>query len=155
MKIHLDSLTVRYKGSEHDVINQCKKLFMENYIRDSEGAERKIYTHDGLRVHFVENDFAHAFYEDKDKKIFSFDRARRVRWIGAIISGQVSGVVVRLAQDHPRRGITRRLYMHIAKKYLVILTLLNNGEFRFCTHYSPRQENVRTINQKTNFMELI
>jgi hypothetical protein len=155
MKIHPDSLNPRYKGNEQDVKAQCKKLFMENYVTNPNGIEPKIYTHDGHRVRFCEDDFYHAFFEGESKEKFSFDRARKVLWIKAIISGQTSGVIVRVRTDYPRRGGVRRLYWHIGEKYLVVLHLLRNGEFRFLTHYLPKDKAINKMIDTSEVLEII
>jgi hypothetical protein len=155
MKVHPDSLNPRYEGSEQDNKTQCRRLFIENYVRDSKGEEPRIYTHNGHRVRFREEDFYHAFYKGPEKKEFCFYRARKVLWIKPMISGQISGVRVMLGRDYPRRGEVRYYYLHLAEKYLVVLRRIPSGDLRFVTHYQPRPTAMKNIVGKTQTLAII
>jgi hypothetical protein len=121
-----------YKSlSEDEAKENCRKLFIVNYIYDANNNKILIYTSAGERVVFEENDFQHAFtYRDKHTGLekFSFQRARRILWIKEVVSGNCPSV---------RKDIGKEVYFYYnsAENYLVFLKKMSRGDLRFITHY--------------------
>lgn len=61
-----------------------RQYFIDKYVRSA------VHTHHGIRVHFKEQDFNHAFYESTQrngvKDQFSQDRSQRMDWIITTLS---------------------------------------------------------------------
>ncbi|MDX9797333.1 MAG: hypothetical protein RBT05_00575 [Bacteroidales bacterium] len=111
---------------------------MTTYIRDTNGNKIILKTANNERIVFQEHNYNHAFsYCNKDydkhnpispKRIFSYQRARRVLWIKDMITSSTPNIV--------RKDIGRDVYFYDQKeKYVVILIKSKNGNLYFKTHY--------------------
>lgn len=68
---------------------QFRQLWHDEYVM------QEIYTHDGIKVHFYDNNFDHAFYEStgrnvskkskQHKDVLSYQRLARIRWIKEVL----------------------------------------------------------------------
>ena len=109
---------------------KCKKLFIENYIKDKNN-RIIIKTLNNKRVIFKEEDFSHAFsHRNKILNVesFSYQRARRVLWIKEILIGSNLSVI--------RKDIGKNVfYYDKSENYLIYLKKLKSGDLRFITHY--------------------
>lgn len=122
-----------YEGNN----NKCRKIFLNNYIEDANGNRVVIKTANNERVIFHEFNYNHAFsYKNNPhspKRVFSYQRARRVLWIKAMVTGNNINAV--------RKDIKQDVFFYDQKeKYVVILRKLNNGNLEFITHYCIKHE---------------
>ena len=123
--------------------NKCRNIFLNNYIEDATGNRVVIKTANNERVIFHEYNYNHAFsyknkYFDKNnsystKRLFTYQRARRVLWIKEMVTGNNINAV--------RKDIKQDVFFYDQKeKYVVILRKLKNGNLQFITHYCIKHE---------------
>src|SRR5579862_5253050 len=93
-EIILSKLLLSFGGLPPEQIqSHTKELYVKFYCSET------ILTHDGGRITFTDERFDHAFFSTDDKinkrfgkHQFMLDRAERLHWIAAIVSGKVPGV---------------------------------------------------------------
>ena len=115
-----------------------RKKWSEEYCR------KVIMTHDGIRVHFYDNNFDHAFYESsvrngshnnpKSKDIFSKVRAARMMWIKDVLADKDAKMYV--GYDSKEKGYTRSKRVSVVKgDYVVVIQLYKEDHAKFITAY--------------------
>ncbi|GGH59862.1 hypothetical protein GVY41_15775 [Frigidibacter albus] len=85
-----------------------RQHFIDQYV------QAKVVTRDGIRVHFAEHNFDHAFFEstmrDGSKDTFSTIRAQRIDWISATLlepsADWYQGYVKQRKAYDPARSVT-------------------------------------------------
>ncbi|MCK5767472.1 MAG: hypothetical protein KAH35_03750 [Candidatus Atribacteria bacterium] len=122
-----------YEGNN----DKCRKIFLNNYIEDANGNRVVIKTANNERVIFHEFNYDHSFSYKKNphslKRVFSYQRARRVLWIKEMVTGNNIHAV--------RKDIKQDVFFYDQKeKYVVILRKLKNGNLQFITHYCIKYE---------------
>lgn len=121
-----------------EVNNKCRNLFLNNYIEDANGNRVIIKTNNNERVIFHEHNYDHAFsHKNKNydkcnlnskKRLFSYQRARRLFWIKETVTGNNINAV--------RKDIKQDVYFYDPnEKYVIILKKLKSGDLQFITHY--------------------
>lgn len=132
-KYHGELLVVRnYKETD------LRRIWSEEYCR------KVIKTHDGIRVHFYDNNFNHAFYESsvrngssnkpKSKDIFSRQRVARMMWIKDVLADKDAKMYV--GYDSKVKGYTRAKRVSVVKgDYVVVIQLYKEDHARFITAY--------------------
>jgi len=135
-----------------DVEKKCKELFIENYIKDVNGNRIVINTTNNERVIFHEYNYDHAFsHKNKNydkynlntkKRLFSYQRARRLFWIKETVTGNNNNAV--------RKDIKQDVYFYDPKeKYVIIFKKLKSGDLQFITHYCVKNEiSLKNIEKK-------
>ena len=93
-----------------------------------------LLTFDSIRVTFDPFDFAHAFYEGRDKELFSVKRARRIDWIRKALTDPSAKLFLGL---HPSgRAFTPRRRVCLANNnYVVVIEFMGPREARFVTAF--------------------
>ena len=115
-----------------------RKLWSDEYCR------KLIKTHDGIRVHFYDSNFDHAFFESsvrngsgnkpKSKDVFSPRRAARMMWIKDVLADKDAKMYV--GYDSKTKGYTRSKRVSVVKgDYVVVIQLYKEGHARFITAY--------------------
>ena len=122
-----------YEGNN----DKCRKLFLNKYIEDANSNRVVIKTANNEGVIFHEFNYDHSFSYKKNphspKRIFSYQRARRVLWIKEMVTGNNIHAV--------RKDIKQDVFFYDQKeKYVVILRKLKNGNIQFITHYCIKNE---------------
>lgn len=113
-------------------------------IWTNEYCRKVVKTHDGIRVHFYDNNFDHAFYESsvrngssnkpKSKDIFSSRRAARMMWIKDVLADKDAKMYV--GYDSRLKGYTRSKRVSVVKgNYVVVIQLYKEDHARFITAY--------------------
>lgn len=135
--VNLDDLLIRTDGmSPSQATATAEAYYQQYYVSTSP------ITQDGQRVWFYSNRFRHAFRRDTTckggpKDEIDLNRVQRVRWIGELIAGNVSGCVCRSVPDskNPERG-SNRLYMIDRECYVTWLSPRETGDgWTFSTAY--------------------
>ncbi len=151
-------------NSEEELIQKYKKVFIETYIRTSDGQEIEIYDWLGNRVKFHERNFDHAFSESSDyrfgggvhDKPFSKKRARRILWIKEVLTAS-KGSIDKLHQQRPdSRGRLkkRRTLVVVEEKYVVVLEeSQKRGELFFITAFPADNQYLAKIRRESAYME--
>ena len=117
---------------------ELRRIWAEEYCR------KVIKTHDGIRVHFYDSNFDHAFYESsvrngssnkpKSKDIFSPRRAARMMWIKDVLADKEAKMYV--GYDSKIKGYTRSKRVSVVKgDYVVVIQLYKEDQARFITAY--------------------
>ena len=115
-----------------------RRIWTEEYCR------KIIKTHDGIRVHFYDSNFDHAFFESsvrngsknkpKSKDIFSCRRAARMMWIKDVLADKEAKMYV--GYDSKTKGYTRSKRVSVVKgDYVVVIQLYKENQARFITAY--------------------
>lgn len=126
-----------------------RKIWSEEYCR------KVIITHDGIRVHFYDSNFDHAFYESsvrngsrnkpKSKDVFSPRRAARMMWIKDVLADKDAKMYV--GYDSKTKGYTRSKRVSVVKgNYVVVIQLYKEDQANFITAYVADN----SINKITN-----
>ena len=117
---------------------ELRRIWAEEYCR------KVIKTHDGIRVHFYDSNFDHAFYESsvrngssnkpKSKDIFSPRRAARMMWIKDVLADKEAKMYV--GYDSKAKGYTRSKRVSVVKgDYVVVIQFYKENQARFITAY--------------------
>ena len=77
---------------------EYKQHFVEKYCN------RKIYTFSNIRVKFYKDQFEHAFFasanrKERDKSIFSIERAERMDWIEDVLLDKQAEIYIGWDRD--------------------------------------------------------
>jgi hypothetical protein len=134
---NLDDLLVDLSSvDESQLEDYARNLYRELYITSGKYGIHKC--HDGQEVKFWDNRFDHAFFTPKnwhyttEKQVLDKRRVERLRWIGALISGDVPNSACWLVTQN----LVKRLYTIAPKGYLVWLELHREGFWTFSTSYT-------------------
>ncbi len=151
----LSSLLLDLSGLSNE---EAEKLTFQEYIRlytdrkTHTGMMGERQTHDGEPVVFYEDRFRHAFFTTYNritrpyaKDRFDRVRASRVRWIGAVVRGNIPGTACWYVCDSPA-SLVKRLYVVWDEYYLVWLNARKQGGWKFSSAYVADQRYTR---QKT------
>lgn len=122
------------------------KNYTEADLREMWAAEycrKVIHTHDGIRVHFYDNNFDHAFYESsvrgggnkpKSKDIYSPRRLARMMWIKDVLMDKDAKMYE--GYDSKTKSYTNSKRVSVVKgDYVVVIQLYRELEARFITAY--------------------
>lgn len=103
-----------------------------------------IKTHDGIRVHFYESNFDHAFYESskrnqsrnkkKSKDILSSERLSRILWIKDVLEDPTATMYVGFDNKTKRYDRTKRVAV-VKGNYVVVIQIYAEGKANFITAY--------------------
>ena len=115
-----------------------RKMWSEEYCR------QVIKTHDGIRVHFYDSNFDHAFFESsvrngssnkpKSKDKFSPRRAARMMWIKDVLADQNAKMY--MGYDSKTKGYSQTKRVSVVKgDYVVVIQIYKENEARFITAY--------------------
>lgn len=117
---------------------QLREMWAEEYCR------KLIYTFDGIRVHFYDNNFDHAFYESsvrngsrnkpKSKDIFSPRRAARMMWIKDVLADKDAKLYVGYDNKTKNYDQTKRVSV-VKGDYVVVIELYKETDARFITAF--------------------
>lgn len=123
---------------------EYKQHFVEKYCN------RKIYTFSNIRVKFYEDQFEHAFFasanrKERDKSIFSIERAERMDWIEDVLSDKQAEIYIGWDRDKKEYNNKRRVSIISPENYVVILNIINEKEAKFITAYIASRTNARKI----------
>ena len=129
--------------------SDLRRIWLEEYCR------KVIKTHDGIRVHFYDSNFDHAFYESsvgngsrnkpKSKDIFSPRRAARMMWIKDVLADKDAKMYV--GYDSKAKGYTRSKRVSVVKgDYVVVIQIYKEDHANFITAYVADN----SINKITN-----
>ena len=129
--------------------SDLRRIWSEEYCR------KVVKTHDGIRVHFYDSNFDHAFYESsvrngsrnkpKSKDIFSFRRAARMMWIKDVLDDEDAKMYV--GYDSKAKGYTHSKRVSVVKgDYVVVIQIYKENHANFITAYVADN----SINKITN-----
>lgn len=112
--------------------------------------EKPIYTLDGIRVKFFEDQFDHAFFEsdnwkEKDKSIFSLNRAVKMLWIKNVLQDPES--LIKQGWNKATNSYLQdiRTAIIVRKSYLVVIKFQKENEAKFVTAYEINEEGFEKV----------
>jgi hypothetical protein len=111
------------KKTDKEIKEECKKIYIREYIRQDNGTPVTIKTTDNFQVIFEEGRFEHAFSRERRpglQREFDYGRARKVLWIKEVIREKSKGLTI-LKKDITVKSYRQRLYYVAANTYLVVL----------------------------------
>lgn len=118
--------------------SELRRIWSEEYCR------KVINTHDGIRVHFYDSNFNHAFYESsirnrshnkpKSKDVFSYVRAARIMWIKKVLEDKDAKMYVGYDSKLKNYSKTKRVSV-VKGNYVVVIQIYKEGHARFITAY--------------------
>ena len=117
---------------------QLRTIWSEEYCR------KVIMTHDGIRVHFYDSNFDHAFFESsvrnkgvgkkKSKDIFSPRRAARMMWIKEVLADKKAEMYV--GYESKKKGYSNSKRVSVVKgDYVVVIQIYADKQANFITAY--------------------
>jgi hypothetical protein len=134
---------------DDDLAANGEQAYRENYLNRGKFG---VHTcHDGGEVIFHEDRFGHAFFDKpnrwsltKSRDIPDESRLERMRWIGALIRGEVANSECwEVPSPTGRRRAPNRLYIIWEEKYVVWLEPRQNGGWKFSTAYVKTRGTIR------------
>ncbi len=165
MTTHLWPL-LRFTGSSSDEIKEkYREIFLQTYVRASNGNQIIIKDWNGNRIHFVSGIFDHAFSEASDYRFgcgihdvpFSLNRARRILWIKEVLSAS-AGTIERWGQmrkDSRGKLSKRRVLVVVEEKYVVVLEETEKGkELHFISAFPADVSYLGNIRRKGALIEI-
>ena len=117
--------------------NSYRAYFYKNFVKI-----KSLRTFDGIEVRFFTQNFDHAFYvksirSSGKKDQFSWQRAKRMDWIAAILQSPEPELRRRAMPD----GKIRRIALVGAERYAVVIQIEPNGRrANFITAYIVRDD---------------
>ena len=138
---------------DEQAIATVRREYARLYLDRPEVGERR--THDGQLVLFFGNQFDHAFFTTGDrvnrlygKTAFSRARGERIRWIKAMLEGEIDGVGcwrIRTDrwQEKPKPLQHKRGYIHWDTGYIIWLEPRNRGGWKFSSAYVAGSDDLR------------
>lgn len=123
------------------------KDYTEEELRQKwqyEYCRQTIFTHDGIRVFFYDNNFDHAFYESsvrnqskskkKSKDIISHRRLARMLWIKKVLADPTAEM--RVGYDSATKSYSNSKRVSIVKgDYVVVIQIYAENKAKFITAY--------------------
>jgi len=123
--------------------------FIDRYVRDRDGNARDIRDWRAIECRFSDDVFDHAFTASDDYVLglphneeLSVERARRLPWIGEALRGDVPMYirhrmheVRRPTGKRRKRRVVRRVILVPDERYLVSMTVNQNGTMEFVTAF--------------------
>ena len=152
--MELENLIIDFgKESIAEIIRRTREYYVEHFIKECNISENAgyIFTHDHKRAYFYLDAFEHAFYRSVDrarkpydKSVFDIERAKRIKWISAMVSGQVTNIECWVVPDRTRgHAKPNRLYVSWANSYVVWLRYRDCENWKFMSAYPASSKDIR------------
>ena len=164
MTDHLWPMLRLSAGTDDDLIEKYREIYIENYVRDAGGNEIIIKDWNGNRVRFVPRSFNHAFSESSNYKLsagvhnigFSKERARRILWIREVLCAS-AGTIQRLHQrrkDSRGNEKKRRVLLVTEERYVVVLQEnAKTGDLEFISAFPADRNYIQKIQRESALVE--
>jgi len=141
-----------------------RKVYLETYVRATDGKKMEIYDWHGWRIHFHAGSFDHAFSESSDYRFgggfhdlpFSKRRARCILWIKEALAATRGTIECRqqLRRDSRGRYRKRRVLLVVEERYVVVLQKRDkNNALEFVTAFVADKAYVRKIARDGGWVE--
>jgi hypothetical protein len=122
--------------------NEYKNHYIEEYCN------KVIHTHDGIEVKFRPEKFSHAFFKNasrknKDKSIFSMERAQRINWIKKVLQDEELHIYAGWDSSKKKYDHTRRVCLVTNDGYVVVLRMAKPSLGIFVTAYLIDDDEVK------------
>jgi hypothetical protein len=165
MTEHLWPLLRLRAATDDALIEAYRRVYIETYVRTSDGKVVEIFDWMGNKVLFNPRTFDHAFSESTDYRFgdgshdvpFSNKRARCILWIKEVLAAS-KGCIERRQQyrkDSRGRNKKRRILIVVEEKYVVVLEELKEVKvFEFITAFPADESYLKKIRQESGLMEI-
>lgn len=153
-------------GTDAEVREFVRRLFRENYVRDTTGREPEVRDWHGRRVKFHAPNFDHAFSEAANYRLsagvhdepLSVRRAQRTLWIKEAIAGTVGTIEVRgqVRRDTRGRERKRRTLIVVEERYVVVLQPCRRAgyDYEFVTAFPADRAYLDKIRRESALLEM-
>ncbi len=139
--------------SDDEAEERGRELYAELYL--TKGRVGVLSLHKGGEVVFFEDRYYHAFRTSSDrirnpysKAKVARDRIERIRWIKAILEGDVPKTECWLVPSQSGRRTRDRLYVVWENRYVIWLSPRNDGGWKFSSCYSATRQDIRRYTQQ-------
>jgi len=156
---------LRLKADTDEALFEAyRQVYIESYVRNSDGKEVDIFDWMGNRVLFNPRTFDHAFSESTDYRFsncdhdvpFSKKRARCVLWIKEVLTAS-KGTIERRSEyrkDSRGRLKKRRVLILVEDSYVVVLEEREPKLLEFITAFPADQNYLGKIRQRSGLLEI-
>jgi len=152
-------------ATDEALIEAYRRVYIETYVRTSDGEAIEIFDWMGKRVLFHPRTFDHAFSESTDYRFgggchdvpFSKKRARCILWIKEVLAAS-KGCIERRHQyrkDSRGRSKKRRVLIVVEERYVVVLEEREAQKvLEFITAFTADENYLKKIRQESGLMEI-
>lgn len=152
-------------ATDKALLEAYRQVYIETYVRTSDGKEVKLFDWMGNRVLFNPRTFDHAFSESTNYRFgggnhdvpFSKKRARCILWIKEVLDAS-KGCIERRQQyrkDSRGRSKKRRVLIVVEERYVVVLEeRAKQNVLEFVTAFTADESYLEKIRQKSGLMEI-
>ncbi len=150
--------------TEDELKEKYKEVYVENYVRTTDGQNIEIYDWQGNRIRFGYYGFDHAFSESSNYHTshehdipFSKKRARRILWIKEVLSASKGTIERRhqIRKNSRGRRKERRTLLVVEEKYVVVLEQSKTpGELRFVTAFPADAGYIEKLRRESTLEEI-
>ncbi|OPY10196.1 MAG: hypothetical protein A4E66_01617 [Syntrophus sp. PtaB.Bin001] len=151
--------------SDEELKEAYRRVFIESYVRTSDGKEIEIFDWMGNRVLFNPRTFEHAFSESTDYRFgdgshdvpFSKKRARCILWIKEVLAASKGRIErrVQLRQDSRGKLRKRRALIVVEERYVVVLEERKEPNLlEFITAFPSDENYLKKIRRESGLIEI-
>ena len=135
----------------HSTVDQYRLHYKSKY------SQSVIYTFDGIRVYFPQQQFDDAFFESanrkkKDKSVFSWQRAERIDWIGAALVDRFAELYAGWDRNKKRIDNRRRIALVYGDYVVVLQIYAKKKSATFITAYIADSNTVAMIRKSPRWV---
>ena len=147
--MRLEELLINLDGlSDEEAEDLGRHEYRDLYLNRGKIGVLELYK--GGEVVFHENRYEHAFRTSQDhrgnpysKTVVARDRIEKMRWIRAIIAGEVPKTECWLVPARPGKSGRDRIYVVWENRYVVWFSARDKGGWMFSTAYSATGQDIR------------
>lgn len=139
--------------SDDEAEERGRELYAELYL--TKGRVGELSLHKGGEVVFFEDRYEHAFRTSQNrirnpysKAKVARERIERIRWIKAILEGDVPNTECWLVPAQSGRRTRDRLYVVWENRYVIWLSSRDNGGWKFSSCYEATRQDIRRYTQQ-------
>ncbi|GAB6270240.1 MAG: hypothetical protein STSR0003_00790 [Smithella sp.] len=165
MTEHLWPLLRLQAANDKELIEAYRQVFVETYVRTSDGKAIEVFDWLGNKVIFNPRNFDHAFSESTDYRFgsgihdvpFSKKRARCVLWIKEVLTASKGSIERRQAyrRDSRERWKKRRVLIVVEERYVVVLEERKEEKtLEFISAFPANESYLEKIRQESALIEI-
>jgi hypothetical protein len=154
----LDELLISLEGlTDEEADERGRREYSSVYLNRGKFGVMQLFK--GDEVVFHGDRYEHAFRTSPDrirnhysKTKVARDRIERMRWIKAVIQGEVPGTQCWAVTPASKRPGRDRLYVVLANKFVVWLMQREDGGWKFSTAYTATAQDIKRYTQGGTLM---
>lgn len=165
MSDHLWPMLRLKADSGEELKEEYRRVYIEEYVSDSDGNDIEIYDWQGKRVIFHAPSFDHAFSESSSYKksyglhdiSLSLPRVYRMLWIKEVLACSAGTIERRQEIRRNKRGQEkkRRTFIVLEEQYVVVLEETSNHQaFNFISAFPADRSYLEKIQRESVLIEI-